>query len=99
VTSAASGAEAAELHPPNLVRPGLRGDPAHHGWFFTDELELSQISRAGRATGHGARRGQPYFWQTLYTWLIAPGWRIHSTTLAYAVVQSRLGRRASLTPV
>jgi hypothetical protein len=56
-------------------------------WFFTDELELSQISRAVAATGHGARRGEPYFWQTLYTWLIAPGWRIHSTTLAYAVVK------------
>jgi hypothetical protein len=56
-------------------------------WFFTDELELSQISRAVASTGHGARRGEPYFWQTLYTWLIAPGWRIHSTTLAYAVVK------------
>ncbi len=56
-------------------------------WFFTDELELSQISRAVAATGHGARRGQPYFWQTLYTWLIAPGWLIHSTSLAYAVVK------------
>jgi hypothetical protein len=56
-------------------------------WFFTDELELSQISRAVEATGHGARRGQPYFWQTLYTWLIAPGWAISSTSLAYAVVK------------
>ena len=56
-------------------------------WVFTDELELSQISRAIEATGHGARRGEPYFWQTLYTWLIAPAWAIRSTTLAYAFVK------------
>lgn len=56
-------------------------------WLFTDELELSQISRAVEATGHGARRGEPYFWQTFYTWLIAPAWAVKSTTLAYAVVK------------
>jgi hypothetical protein len=56
-------------------------------WFFTDELELSQISRAIEQTGHGARRGEPYFWQTLYTWLIAPAWAISSTSLAYAVAK------------
>ena len=56
-------------------------------WLFTDELELSQISRAVEATGHGARRGEPYFWQTLYTWLIAPAWAARSTSLAYAVVK------------
>jgi hypothetical protein len=56
-------------------------------WLFTDELELSQISRAIEATGHGARRGEPYFWQTLYTWLIAPAWAIKSTSTAYAVVK------------
>src|SRR5205085_4780020 len=37
--------------------------------------------------GHGARRGEPYFWQSLYTWLTAPGWAIGSTGLAYAVVK------------
>ena len=64
-------------------------EAANHSspWFFTDELELTQISRAIEATGHGARRGEPYFWQSLYTWLIAPAWAIHSTTLAYAVVK------------
>lgn len=56
-------------------------------WLFTDELELSQISRAIEATGHGARRGEPYFWQTLYTWLIAPAWAIKSTSTAYSVVK------------
>jgi hypothetical protein len=106
VTSAASGAEAAEQLPPRAwfdrvyaaiplatVFVALLAlyawEAARHStpWFFTDELELSQISRAVAATGHGARRGEPYFWQTLYTWLIAPAWRIHSTTLAYAVVK------------
>ena len=56
-------------------------------WLFTDELELSQISRAIEATGHGARRGEPYFWQTLYTWLIAPAWSFGSMSTAYAVVK------------
>src|SRR5262249_30970629 len=56
-------------------------------WVFTDELELSQISRAIEATGHGARRGDPYFWQTLYTWLIAPAWSFASTSTAYAAAK------------
>jgi len=28
-------------------------------WLFTDELEMTQISRSIAATGHSARRGQP----------------------------------------
>jgi hypothetical protein len=105
VTSAASGAEAAELPPRTWFDRVYAAIPlatvfvallalysweaARHSspWLFTDEVELSQISRAIEATGHGARRGDPYFWQTLYTWLIAPAWAIKSTTLAYAVVK------------
>jgi hypothetical protein len=105
VTSAASGAEAAELPPRTWFDRVYAAIPlatvfvallalyaweaARHStpWLFTDELELSQISRAIEATGHGARRGDPYFWQSLYTWLIAPVWAIKSTTLAYAVVK------------
>ena len=34
-------------------------------WLFTDELELSQISRAIAATGHAARRGDPYGFHSL----------------------------------
>ena len=56
-------------------------------WLFTDELELSQISRSIEATGHGGRRGDPYFWQTLYTWLIAPAWAASSTSTAYEIVK------------
>jgi hypothetical protein len=56
-------------------------------WLFGDELELTQISRAIAATGHAARRGQPYGFHTLYTYLLAPAWLLHSTTAAYTVVK------------
>ena len=56
-------------------------------WEFGDELQLTQISRAIAHTGHGARRGQPYGFHTLYTFLTAPGWWIGSTTKAYEVVK------------
>lgn len=56
-------------------------------WVFTDELEWSQISRSIAATGHGARRGQPIFFKSLYAWVIAPCWWIHSTATAYAAVK------------
>src|SRR5262249_60936799 len=56
-------------------------------WLFSDELELSQLSRAIAETGHAARRGQPHSFDTLYAYLLAPAWRIRSVTEAYAVVQ------------
>jgi hypothetical protein len=56
-------------------------------WEFGDELQLTQISRAIAHTGHGARRGQPYGFHTLYTILTAPGWWIGSTARAYGVVK------------
>jgi hypothetical protein len=56
-------------------------------WLFTDELELSQLSRAIAATGHAARRGQPHSFDTLYAYLIAPAWRLASVGDAYAVVK------------
>lgn len=56
-------------------------------WVFTDELEWSQISRAIATTGHAARRGQPIFFKSLYAYLIAPCWWIHSTANAYAAVK------------
>jgi hypothetical protein len=56
-------------------------------WVFTDELEWSQISRAIASTGHAARRGQPIFFKSLYAWVIAPAWWIHSTASAYAAVK------------
>ena len=61
----------------------------HHTspWLFTDELELSQLSRSIADTGHAARRGQPHFFESLYTYLTAPAWWIGSTARAYDVVR------------
>jgi hypothetical protein len=56
-------------------------------WVFTDELEWTQISRAIADTGHAARRGQPIFFKSLYAYVIAPAWWIHSTATAYAAVK------------
>jgi len=56
-------------------------------WVFTDELEWSQISRAIATTGHAARRGQPIFFKSLYAYVIAPCWWIHSTASAYAAIK------------
>jgi hypothetical protein len=56
-------------------------------WEFTDELELTQISRAIADTGHAARRGQPYSFHSLYTFLTAPAWWLGSTAQAYALVK------------
>ena len=66
-----------------LVEAWTRKTP----WIFTDELEWTQISRSIAATGHAARRGQPIFFKSLYAWVIAPCWWIHSTASAYAAVK------------
>jgi hypothetical protein len=55
--------------------------------IFTDELEWSQISRSIAATGHAARRGQPIEFKSVYAFLIAPAWWIHSTNTAYTVIK------------
>jgi hypothetical protein len=55
--------------------------------IFGDELEWSQISRSIAATGHAARRGEPVSFKSLYAFLIAPFWWIHSTSTAYAAIR------------
>ena len=65
------------------VEASLRKTP----WLFTDELEWSQLSRAIASTGHAARRGQPHSFESLYSFLIAPVWWIHSTATAYAALK------------
>ena len=55
--------------------------------IFSDELEWAQISRAIAATGHAARRGQPISFKSLYAFMIAPVWWIHSTQTAYALAK------------
>jgi hypothetical protein len=56
-------------------------------WVFTDELEWTQLSRSIAATGHAARRGEPIYFKSLYAWLIAPAWWLHSTSSAYAAIK------------
>lgn len=51
--------------------------------IFTDELEFAQISRAIAETGESARRGTPYGFKTLYSFVVAPAWWIDDTASAY----------------
>src|SRR5262249_1873667 len=39
------------------------------------------------ATGHAARNGQPYSFDSLYTYFIAPAWVIHEVRHAYSAVK------------
>jgi hypothetical protein len=56
-------------------------------WLFGDELELTQLSRAIALTGHAARRGEPHSFNTLWSYVIAPAWRIDNVHTAYATVK------------
>jgi len=56
-------------------------------WVFGDELEWTQLSRSIASTGHAARRGQPIYFKSLYSYAIAPFWWIHSTASAYAAIK------------
>jgi hypothetical protein len=60
-----------------------------HGtpWLFGDELELTQLSRSIANTGHAARRGDPYTFKSLYTYLMAPAWLIDDVHKAYATIR------------
>jgi hypothetical protein len=66
-----------------LWQAGARKTPT----IFSDELEWTQISRAIAATGHAARRGEPVSFKSLYAFLIAPVWWIHSTHSAYTAAK------------
>ena len=52
--------------------------------IFTDELELTQLSRSISETGEAARRGEPYGLPTLVAYFLAPIWWLGTTTAAYA---------------
>jgi hypothetical protein len=60
-----------------------------HGspWLFTDELQLTQLSRGIAETGHAARRGEPHSFDTLYTYVTAPAWRLGNIHHAYNAVR------------
>jgi hypothetical protein len=66
-----------------FVEAWLRKTP----WVFTDELEWTQISRSIAATGHAARRGEAVNFKSLYPYVLAPWWWIHSTAAAYAAIK------------
>ena len=66
-----------------LVEAWNRATP----WLFTDELELTQLSRSIASTGHAARRGAPHSFDSLYTYLTAPVWLIHDVSAAYSGVK------------
>jgi len=55
--------------------------------IFTDELELTQLSRAIAETGEPARRGDPYGLATLVAYVLAPAWWLGSATASYAAAK------------
>ena len=56
--------------------------------IFTDELELTQISRAIADTGEPARRGDAYGFSSLVPWLTAPFWWLDSVASAYEAIKT-----------
>ena len=56
--------------------------------IFTDELELTQISRAIADTGEPARRGEPYGFSSLVPWLTAPFWWLEPVATAYEAIKT-----------
>jgi hypothetical protein len=55
--------------------------------IFTDEVELTQLSRAIAETGEPARRGEPYGVATLVAYFLAPVWWVASSSTAYAAAK------------
>src|SRR3990172_3866774 len=55
--------------------------------IFTDELELTQLSRAIADTGEAARRGEPYGLATLVAYVLAPVWWLGTASAAYATAK------------
>src|SRR5712691_9641049 len=56
-------------------------------WLFIDELQLGQLSRSIWETGHPARRGVPFGFQTLYSYVLAPAWAFGGTATAYTIIK------------
>jgi hypothetical protein len=56
-------------------------------WLFTDELEMTQLSRSIAETGRAARRGEPHSFRSLYTVMTAPLWWIHDVAAAYSAIK------------
>jgi hypothetical protein len=56
--------------------------------IFSDELELTQLSRAIAETGAPARRGDPYGFSSLVPWLTAPFWWLDPVANAYEAIKT-----------
>src|SRR5262249_24832857 len=56
-------------------------------WLFGGELGLPPLWRRIAAAGHAGRRGEPHSFDTLWTYVMAPAWRIHDVHTAYATVK------------
>jgi hypothetical protein len=56
-------------------------------WLFTDELELTQLSRSIASTGRAARRGAAHSPDSLYTYATAPLWLLSNVATSYAAVK------------
>ncbi|MDH5333345.1 MAG: hypothetical protein OEW65_05635, partial [Thermoleophilia bacterium] len=55
--------------------------------IFTDELELTQISRSIAETGLPGRRGEPLGFTSLVPWLTAPAWWLDDVSQAFATIK------------
>ncbi len=55
--------------------------------IFTDELELTQLSRAIADHGWPARRGESYGFTTLAPWFTSPFWWLHGVANAYEAIK------------
>jgi len=56
-------------------------------WLFTDELKYTQIARSIAETGQATERHHSVAFDTLYTYFIAPFWRIHDVHTAYSAIK------------
>jgi hypothetical protein len=56
-------------------------------WLFTDELKYTQIARSIAETGQAAERHHSVSFDTLYTYFIAPFWRIGDVQTAYSATK------------
>lgn len=56
-------------------------------WLFSDELELTQLSRSFASTGHAVGMGHSHGFKSLYTYLVSPVWLIHDTATAYSAAK------------
>lgn len=56
--------------------------------IFTDELQFAQVSRAIADGGRPGWRGEPYGFDTLYTYVQAPVWWIGDTAAAFGLAKT-----------